>query len=35
MELKDFGKNEKRTWYSARKFQMSDYASIAFVVISL
>lgn len=33
MELRGFGKNRKRTWYSARKFQMSDYMSIGFVII--
>lgn len=33
MELRGFGKNKKRTWYSARKFQMSDYVSITFVIV--
>lgn len=32
MELRGFGKNKKRTWYSQRPFQHSDYLSIAFVV---
>lgn len=33
MELRGFGKSKKRTWYSARKFQLSDYISIGFVII--
>ncbi|MDD3140808.1 MAG: energy-coupling factor transporter transmembrane component T [Lachnospiraceae bacterium] len=33
MELRGFGKHKNRTWYSARKFQMSDYLSVAFVII--
>lgn len=33
MELRGFGKNKKRTWYSARTFQISDYLSIGFVVV--
>ncbi|MCR4677050.1 MAG: energy-coupling factor transporter transmembrane protein EcfT [Sphaerochaetaceae bacterium] len=33
MELRGFGKNKKRTWYSARPFRSADYLSIAFCVI--
>lgn len=33
MELRGFGKNKNRTWYSGRKFKASDYAAIAFVII--
>lgn len=33
MELRGFGKNKKRTWYSARKFEIADYMAIIFVVI--
>ncbi|MCR5760560.1 MAG: energy-coupling factor transporter transmembrane protein EcfT [Sphaerochaetaceae bacterium] len=33
MELRGFGKNKKRTWYSARPFAVSDYLSIAFCII--
>lgn len=34
MELRGFGKNKKRTWYSARPFQLKDYATMAaFLVI--
>ncbi|MCR5670915.1 MAG: energy-coupling factor transporter transmembrane protein EcfT [Butyrivibrio sp.] len=29
MELRCFGKNKKRTWYMAQKFQVLDYISIA------
>lgn len=29
MELRGFGKNKKRTWYSARPFQLKDYATMA------
>lgn len=29
MELRGFGKNEKRTWYMSRKFRKMDIASIA------
>lgn len=32
MELRGFGKNRKRTWYSARKFTVADYASIIFCI---
>ncbi|MBO4376233.1 MAG: energy-coupling factor transporter transmembrane protein EcfT [Lachnospiraceae bacterium] len=33
MELRGFGKNKKRTWYSARPLKASDYAVIVFTVI--
>jgi len=33
MELRGFGKNKKRTWYSARPFQKSDYFAIALFTI--
>lgn len=33
MELRGFGKHKKRTWYSERKFQISDYVSLMFIVI--
>lgn len=33
MELRGFGKNKKRTWYSERPFKPSDYIAIAFVII--
>lgn len=35
MELRAFGKNKKRTWYSERKFTKGDYVSIIIVVIIL
>jgi energy-coupling factor transport system permease protein len=33
MELRGFGKNKKRTWYSGRRYQLSDYLSITFIVL--
>lgn len=33
MELRGFGKNEKRTWYSEKKFKKADYISSTFVII--
>jgi len=33
MELRGFGKNKKRTWYSEHRFCRSDYLSIGFIVI--
>jgi energy-coupling factor transport system permease protein len=33
MDLRGFGKKEKRTWYSARPFQKADYCVITAVVI--
>ena len=39
MELRGFGKNKKRTWYSSRPFRKGDYiaiiASVAIMVISM
>jgi len=39
LELRGFGKNKKRTWYSARKMQKLDwiiiFALIIFLVISI
>jgi energy-coupling factor transport system permease protein len=32
MELRGFGKHKKRTWYSGRKFQKSDYFSLIFII---
>lgn len=33
MELRGFGKNKKRTWYSERRFQISDYLTLIFIVL--
>ena len=33
MELRGFGKNKKRTWYSGKVLTMNDYLVMAFVVI--
>jgi energy-coupling factor transport system permease protein len=33
MELRGFGKNPKRTWYSKRKLETADYLVIAFIII--
>ncbi|MEH7224007.1 energy-coupling factor transporter transmembrane component T [Bacillus sp. JJ1566] len=39
MELRGFGKNKKRTWYSLRSFQVADYVTvflfIAILIISM
>ena len=39
MELRGFGKNKKRTWYSSRPFRKGDYiaitTSVAIMVISV
>lgn len=35
MELRGFGKNKKRTWYSARPFQKADYAAITVSLVLL
>ncbi|MEH7238744.1 energy-coupling factor transporter transmembrane component T family protein [Bacillus sp. JJ1562] len=39
MELRGFGKNKKRTWYSLRSFQIADYVTvvifIAILIISM
>ena len=33
MELRGFGKNKKRTWYSARKLKASDWLVILITLI--
>jgi energy-coupling factor transport system permease protein len=33
MELRGFGKNAKRTWYSGRKFSKMDIISIAICTV--
>lgn len=33
MELRGFGKKKKRSWYRERPFTMTDYISIAFILI--
>jgi energy-coupling factor transport system permease protein len=33
MELRNFGKNKKRTWYSARPFGRNDAAALAFMML--
>ena len=33
MELRGFGKEKKRTWYSGKALTMNDYLVMAFVVI--
>ena len=33
MELRGFGKNRKRTWYTARKFRTADIAVIVFCLL--
>lgn len=35
MELRGFGKNKKRTWYSARPFRAADYISIVICALLL
>lgn len=35
MELRGFGKNKKRTWYSARPFQRKDYVTLVLFVLIL
>ncbi|WP_019156974.1 energy-coupling factor transporter transmembrane component T family protein [Robertmurraya massiliosenegalensis] len=35
MELRGFGKNKKRTWYSSRPFQTSDYIALSCFMIML
>lgn len=32
MELRGFGKHKKRTWYSGRKFQKSDYFALIYII---
>ncbi|MBS4204851.1 energy-coupling factor transporter transmembrane component T family protein [Lederbergia citrea] len=34
MELRGFGKNQKRTWYSARPFKRKDYIALVLVTIA-
>lgn len=33
MELRGFGKNKKRTWYSGRQNQLPDYLALAFILV--
>ena len=33
MELRAFGNNKKRTWYTRRKFEKQDYISILIMII--
>ena len=33
MELRGFGKNKKRTWYSSRPFRAADYIAIVFCIL--
>ncbi|MDD2971619.1 MAG: energy-coupling factor transporter transmembrane component T [Lachnospiraceae bacterium] len=33
MELRGFGKNKKRTWYSGKALQRNDYLTIGFVIV--
>lgn len=33
MELRGFGKNKKRTWYSGKALQRNDYFTIGFVIV--
>lgn len=33
MELRGFGKNKKRTWYSGRPLRRNDYLTLVFVVV--
>lgn len=33
MELRGFGKNKKRTWYSARPFKRNDYITLGVVIL--
>lgn len=35
MELRGFGRNKKRTWYTLRKMQKNDWIVVAFVVVIL
>lgn len=35
MDMRGFGKEKKRTWYVARKFQIIDYVAILFSVVLL
>ena len=33
MELRGFGKNKKRTWYSGRPLKRNDYLTLVFLVV--
>ena len=33
MELRGFGKNRKRTWYSGRKLKRNDYLTLVFLIL--
>ncbi len=33
MELRGFGKNKKRTWYSGRKLKRNDYLTLVFLIV--
>lgn len=33
MELRGFGKNKKRTWYSGRKLKRNDYLTLVFLIL--
>jgi energy-coupling factor transport system permease protein len=33
MELRGFGKNKKRTWYTAKPFTRMDYIVIVFTIV--
>ena len=33
MELRGFGKNKKRTWYSGRKLKRNDYLTLLFLLV--
>ena len=33
MQLRGFGKNKKRTWYSAKAFERNDYIVLAFTIV--
>ena len=35
MELRGFGKKNKRTWYRARAFRRADYLAMAFCALLL
>ncbi|MEH7381145.1 energy-coupling factor transporter transmembrane component T [Bacillus sp. JJ1533] len=35
MELRGFGKNKKRTWYSLRAFQIADYVTVVLFIVIL
>ena len=35
MELRGFGKEEKRTWYTRRRLERNDWLAIGFAVVIL